>query len=172
MWLMKVLPDHPLNSAALACWFAGTSLLILSRFIHRIPKIVSSAPKYSAIPLTERDPPLEEPFSPISLNSNSSLTLTRPRNSARWIKIGLLSVLGGLRIALYRDITAKIECAPDGYAVSVQQSDILTALTRFRWSSIQSPSSWPFMITGETNVANRLRDGLPRNTHRKHTSVR
>ncbi|OOF97314.1 glycosyltransferase family 90 protein [Aspergillus carbonarius ITEM 5010] len=111
--------DHPLNSAALACWFAGTSLLILSRFIHRIPKIVSSAPKYSAIPLTERDPPLEEPFSPISLNSNSSLTLTRPRNSARWIKIGLLSVLGGLRIALYRDITAKIECAPDGYAYSI-----------------------------------------------------
>ncbi|GLA54529.1 hypothetical protein AnigIFM63604_000672 [Aspergillus niger] len=111
--------DHPLITAVLACYFAGICLLILSRFIHRIPKIASSAPKYSAIPLTERDQTLEEPFSPISLDSNSSFALTRSRSSARWIKLGLLSVLGCIRIALYRDLTFHTECAPDGYAYSI-----------------------------------------------------
>ncbi|PWY87007.1 hypothetical protein BO70DRAFT_370024 [Aspergillus heteromorphus CBS 117.55] len=111
--------DHPLHSAILACFFAGTSLLILSRFIHRIPKVSSSVHKYSAIPLAERDQPLEEPFSPVSLDSNSSFSLNRTRNATRWIKPGLLSVLGCIRVALYRDITANIECAPDGYAYSI-----------------------------------------------------
>ncbi|PYH89906.1 hypothetical protein BO71DRAFT_487565 [Aspergillus ellipticus CBS 707.79] len=111
--------DHPLNSAVLACFLAGISLLILSRFVHRIPKISSSVHKYSAIPLAEREQTLEEPFSPISLDSNSNLSPTRPRSAARWIKPGLLSLLGCIRIALYSDITANIECAPDGYAYSI-----------------------------------------------------
>ncbi|RAH70733.1 putative capsular associated protein [Aspergillus aculeatinus CBS 121060] len=112
--------DHPLNTAVITCFIAASSLLILSRFINRIPIPSSSVHKYSVIPLTEREQAIDEPSSPISLeSSSSSITPSKTRNLARWFKIGLVSVLGCARVGLYRQVTANIECAPDGYAYAI-----------------------------------------------------
>ncbi|KAL2863890.1 putative capsular associated protein [Aspergillus lucknowensis] len=103
--------DHPLHTAVLACFLSGISLVILSRFVDRIPHIPLPTDKYSAIPLTELD---------ITAECDHELPHTPERPPLRWwLKVGILSGISCARIALYRSATDNIECAPTGHAFLV-----------------------------------------------------
>jgi uncharacterized membrane protein len=93
--------------------------LILSRFDITVPRIPQSRHKYTAIPLAERvdQPSGEAPFSPSS--PISDFFLTKSGSQKWWTKIALISMLGWIRVELYRQVTVKIECAPAGYAYAI-----------------------------------------------------
>ncbi|KAL2823168.1 hypothetical protein BDW59DRAFT_149030 [Aspergillus cavernicola] len=110
--------DHPLHTAILACFLSGISLLILSRFVHQLPNISPSSDKSSAIPLTELDQSPAETLPSISLGGD--LLAAKDRRPLKWwLKVGALSGMGCVRIALHRSITENIECALTGYAFLV-----------------------------------------------------
>ncbi|KAL5366654.1 hypothetical protein BJX96DRAFT_40656 [Aspergillus floccosus] len=108
--------DHPLETAVLACFLTGLSLLILSRFLHSLPQISSPIQKYSSIPLTEFDRPSVEAVSPALSHVSDTIASTGTPHTTRWKAIGFLSILGCMRIALYHQLTRYTECAPSGYA--------------------------------------------------------
>jgi hypothetical protein len=106
--------DHPLHTAVLACFLSGISLLILSRFVHRIPTVSPTPVKYSTIPLTELDQSTAEVLSSTGVDDVAK----DERTLKWWLKVGVLSGVSCARIALFRYITDNIECAPTGYSVS------------------------------------------------------
>lgn len=116
--------DHPLQTATLVCFLSGISLLILNRFVHRIPAI-SRPDKYSTIPLTELDDSTVEVLSPVSNDDDSAKD---KRTWKWWLGIGLVTGIGCARLSLYRNITENVECAPPGYAVSSSAGGIKLSL--------------------------------------------
>ncbi|KAE8148019.1 hypothetical protein BDV25DRAFT_23602 [Aspergillus avenaceus] len=139
--------DHPLESAALACLFAGVALLITNRLVSLTPATFSPAPKYTAIPLTGLDRPSFED-SPATTSPSSGFLSPKLLSSGRWLTVGLLSGIGCIRLALYRQITINIECAPAGYTCAIP---FLVSLYDFwrnqrgrsvqRWTSPEGPTN-------------------------------
>ncbi|KAF4265572.1 hypothetical protein KXW98_001325 [Aspergillus fumigatus] len=108
--------DRPHHTLIFASFLSGVSLLILSRFDIPIPRIPQPQHKYTAIPLAERaDQPSGN--APLALRSQTSDFFSTKSGSRKWwTKIALVSMLGWIRVELYRQVTVKIECAPAGYA--------------------------------------------------------
>ncbi|GIK02407.1 hypothetical protein Aspvir_006460 [Aspergillus viridinutans] len=111
--------DRPHHTLIFASFLSGVSLLVLSRFDITIPRIPQPQHKYTAIPLAERvdQPSGEAPLSPSS--PIRDFFLTKSGNRRWWTKIALISMLGWIRVELYRQVTVKIECAPVGYAYAI-----------------------------------------------------
>ncbi|KAL5338545.1 hypothetical protein BJX70DRAFT_366153 [Aspergillus crustosus] len=105
--------DHPLHTAILASLFSAISLLILSRCGLQIPNVSPTTDKYSSIPLSELDRFPAEGLSPLGA-IGADATKDR-RTLTWWLKIVVFSGLGCARIALFRNISDNIECAPPGY---------------------------------------------------------
>ncbi|PLB41425.1 putative capsular associated protein [Aspergillus candidus] len=109
--------DHPVKTAILTCYLAAFTLFILSFFIPT--EIKSSSPqKYTSIPLTERDETLEEASLSSNLNGGH-FPSTRKFNRRRWAKVLLLSAVGSIRVALYREFTIDDGCTPAGYTWAI-----------------------------------------------------
>ncbi|KAL4821458.1 hypothetical protein BDW67DRAFT_49555 [Aspergillus spinulosporus] len=126
--------DHPLHTVVLACFLSGISLLILSKFVHRIPTVSTTSVKYSTIPLTELDQSTAEILSPAGVDD-----VARDERTLKWwLKIGLLSGLSCARIALFRYITDNIECAPTGYSYLIP---FLIAIYDL-WRNQRATQSW------------------------------
>ncbi|KAL4887715.1 hypothetical protein BJY04DRAFT_204492 [Aspergillus karnatakaensis] len=104
--------DHPLHTAVLACSLSAIALLILSRFGFQTLNPALTTDKYSAIPLNELD------RSPVELPPPAGIDIdaTKERRTLKsWLGIGVFSVIGTARIAIYRSVTDNNECAPPGY---------------------------------------------------------
>ncbi|KAL4967906.1 putative capsular associated protein [Aspergillus stella-maris] len=98
--------DHPLHTAVLACFNSGISLLLLSRFVQRIPSISPPPDKYSAIPLTELDQ-----STPTGVDDDAS----KDQYTLKWwFRIAVFSGICCARVAIFRYVTNHIECAPPG----------------------------------------------------------
>lgn len=114
-----VFTDRPHHTLIFASFLSGVSLLVLSRFDIAIPRIPQPRQKYTAIPLAERvDQPSKE--------------ATESGSRKWWTKVALISMLGWIRVELYRQVTVKIECAPAGYAVSgLEKTKAAAHLTKY-----------------------------------------
>lgn len=106
-----------MNSLVSACFLAGTTILILARFAHHVPRPISH--KYSTIPLAERRDSLSRDPSPVSVDDVDEPYSARTRNSQWWKKVALLAVLGCVRVEFYREISLNVECAPGGYSYAI-----------------------------------------------------
>lgn len=109
--------DRPVCSAVLACFLAGSILLVLGKFGPHLPK-VASPPKQSIIPLAELEDRSREP-SPVSLDYANESRADRLRSLSWWKKIALVSAIGCIRVEFYRETTLNAECAPTGYAYTI-----------------------------------------------------
>ncbi|KAI9372784.1 hypothetical protein BJX61DRAFT_542363 [Aspergillus egyptiacus] len=149
--------DHPLHTSVLACLLSGCSLLILSRFVHRIPSVSLSADKYSIIPLTELDHTTTDE-TPAAGEAQSA---TKVQGAPRWwLKVGLLSGIVCARIALSWNITKNIECAPTGYAFFIPLLVAIYDSWRCRRPATSStPSDHPknVLLRLPVTIASRVR---------------
>ncbi|KAL4979493.1 hypothetical protein BDW66DRAFT_103423 [Aspergillus desertorum] len=128
------LQDHPLHTAALACFLSGVSLLILSRFVHKSSTVTILPVKYSTIPLTELDQSTAEVLPPVVVDD-----VAKDQRSLKWrLKVCLLSGISCGRIALFVYTTDNIECATTGCTYLIP---LLLAIYDF-WCKQRPAQNW------------------------------
>jgi hypothetical protein len=86
--------------------------------------------KWTAVPSSDQfelssSPRSSTASSPILGFNEPVLPQRRFWLSRFWWKVGLLVILCGLRVELFRRVTLHSECVPDGYSVRLEYSSVI-----------------------------------------------